>query len=84
VERSAFVRVVELGGASKAEVNTRELSIGALAREIEDVEEHGYDSTAFRVDFYVKMASPFACLILPSYKVRRWKSRKRSPMFTVG
>lgn len=56
----------DLGEAVQAEVDTRHLSIGELREEIREVEEHGYDATAYRVDLFVKIASPFACLILPA------------------
>jgi LPS export ABC transporter permease LptG/LPS export ABC transporter permease LptF len=56
----------ELGEAVPADVNTRQLSIARLRREIAEVEENGRDATPYRVDYYVKFASPFACLVLPA------------------
>lgn len=56
----------ELGDDVPAEVDTRELSVGELRREIRAVEESGYDATPYRVDFYAKLATPFACFVLPA------------------
>jgi len=73
VERSddGLVRVdgpayAQIGEAIQADVNTRHLSVGELAAEIADVEARGLDATHYRVDLFVKLASPVACLVLPA------------------
>ena len=56
----------DLGEAVPAEVDTRHLSVGELRREIREVEASGYDATVYRVDLWVKLAAPIACLVLPA------------------
>ena len=50
----------------QAEVDTRQLSIAQLQGEIEELVASGVDATPFRVDLYVKVAAPLACLVLPA------------------
>jgi len=59
-------RFAELGETLSAEVDTMHLSVAELAREIEEVEQGGYDATTFRVDYHAKLAEPFACMVLPA------------------
>jgi LPS export ABC transporter permease LptG/LPS export ABC transporter permease LptF len=59
-------RFAELGETLSAAVDTMHLSVAELAREIQEVEQGGYDATTFRVDYYAKLAEPFACLVLPA------------------
>jgi len=59
-------RFAELGETLSAEVDTMHLSVAELAREIQDVEQGGYDATTFRVDYHAKLAEPFACVVLPA------------------
>jgi LPS export ABC transporter permease LptG/LPS export ABC transporter permease LptF len=56
----------QIGEAIQADVNTRHLSVGQLREEIEQVEASGLDATHYRVDLFVKLASPVACLVLPA------------------
>jgi lipopolysaccharide export LptBFGC system permease protein LptF len=56
----------ELGEEVPAEVDTKHLSVAEILREIDEVESAGYDATAYRVDFVAKIATPFACLVLPA------------------
>ena len=56
----------EIGEAIQADVDTRHLSVGELRREIAEVEASGLDATHYRVDLFVKVASPLACLVLPA------------------
>jgi lipopolysaccharide export system permease protein len=56
----------ELGDALPANVDTMHLDVAALAAEIREVEQSGYDATAYRVDLQSKLAAPLACLILPA------------------
>jgi LPS export ABC transporter permease LptG len=66
LRRVAGEPFAELGTDLPAEVDTRELSVGELRREIRAVEASGYDATAYRVDFYAKLATPLACIVLPA------------------
>lgn len=52
--------------ADPVEVDTRQLSVAELEREVRELEESGIDATAFRVDLYIKLVKPWACLILPA------------------
>ena len=63
VEGPAFARI---GEAIQADVDTRHLSIGELRAEIAEVEASGLDATHYRVDLFVKLASPVACIVLPA------------------
>ncbi|MEE9606961.1 MAG: LptF/LptG family permease, partial [Myxococcota bacterium] len=63
VDTRPFAR---LGDVVPENVDTRHLSIEELTREIRELEENGIDPTNFRVDRYVKVATPFACLVLPA------------------
>ncbi len=56
----------QLGEALAAKVDTMHLSVGDLGREIEEVEDAGYDATVFRVDYHVRLAEPLACIVLPA------------------
>lgn len=66
VSRVRAPAYAEIGEAITADVDTRHLSVGELRREIEEVETSGLDATHYRVDLFVKLASPVACLILPA------------------
>lgn len=57
---------IQLGPAPQATVDTMQLGISELARHIRDTENSGYQATGYRVDFHVKLAAPFACLLLPA------------------
>jgi lipopolysaccharide export system permease protein len=43
---------------------TVDMNYMELKEFIRKVEEEGYDATAYRVDLYAKIASPFACIIM--------------------
>ena len=66
LRRVASDPFAELGKDLPAEVDTRELSVGELRREIRAVETSGYDATPYRVDLYAKLATPLACIVLPA------------------
>lgn len=56
-----------LGFAEAQEaVDTRHLSTAQLSHEIGELEESGVDTSAYRVDLYLKLLKPFACFILPA------------------
>ena len=59
-------RFAQLGETLSAEVDTMHLSVADLARQIEEVEQGGYDATTFRVDYHTKLAEPIACVVLPA------------------
>jgi lipopolysaccharide export system permease protein len=46
-------------------VDTRHLSVADLSSEIGSLSEAGVDATRFRVDLWMKLATPLGCLILP-------------------
>jgi len=56
----------QLGETLSAKVDTRHMSLGDVGREISELEGEGYDATAFRVDYQLKLATPIACLVLPA------------------
>ncbi len=66
LERVSPRRYAELGETLPAEVDTMHLSVAELAAEVNEVEESGYDATALRVDYHLKLADPFSCLVLPA------------------
>ena len=57
---------VRLGEAPSTIIDTMHLGTWQLARAIAETEGHGYDATKYRVDLHVKLASPLACLLLPT------------------
>jgi LPS export ABC transporter permease LptG len=63
VSAEPFVR---LGQDATVEVEGEHLSTGELRREIQGLEERGYDATPFRVDLTLKLAAPLACVLLPT------------------
>jgi len=58
--------IVHLGGGSVFELEGEHLSVQDLRREIRVLTESGLDSRTFRVDLARRLASPFACLLLPA------------------
>jgi lipopolysaccharide export system permease protein len=70
LRREAPERFARLGqGVPDEGVDTGELSIRALGGEIRELEQSGYDAAPLRVDYYAKLAAPFACLALPALVV---------------
>jgi lipopolysaccharide export system permease protein len=57
---------VQLGDAPRTHVDTMHLGVRQLAHEIRTAEENGYSTTVYQVDFHVKLAAPWACLLLPA------------------
>ena len=57
---------IMLGEAPSTTPDSMHLSTNQLAQAISDAEATGYDATTYRVDFNVKLAAPFACLLLPA------------------
>jgi len=62
-------RFAELGGRLPEEIETTELSGGELGAEIGELEQAGYDATPLRVDYYAKLSTPLACIVLPALAV---------------
>jgi lipopolysaccharide export system permease protein len=56
---------IRLGEAPTEPLDTMQLGVRELSRQIHDAEASGYDATIYRVDFHVKLAAPAACLLLP-------------------
>ena len=63
VPTSPFAR---LGDKVPESVDTRHLSVEQLRDEIREMQEYDVDATALQVDFYQRLAGPFACLVLPA------------------
>jgi lipopolysaccharide export LptBFGC system permease protein LptF len=59
-------RHAQLGEAAEAEVDTMHLPVNQIAEEARSVEADGFDATPFWVDYYVRLAEPFACIVLPA------------------
>jgi LPS export ABC transporter permease LptG len=55
----------DLGDEFSDQVDSMHLSVAALGREIGLIEADGYDTTGLRVDYHVKWAEAFACIVLP-------------------
>lgn len=66
VQAVAAPSFARLGADVPADRDPSELSISQLRREIRAVEAGGYDATPHRVDLNLKLAAPFACLVLPA------------------
>jgi lipopolysaccharide export system permease protein len=56
---------IKLGEAPTEPLDTRQIGVRELFRQIRDTEASGYDATTYQVDFHVKLAAPIACLLLP-------------------
>jgi lipopolysaccharide export system permease protein len=56
---------LQLGEAPTEALDTRQLGVRELAREIREAEVNGYNATTYRVDFHVKLAAPTLCLLMP-------------------
>ena len=57
---------VQLGETPQTSLNTLHLGVWSLAREIQNASINGYDTTIYTVDLHVKLAAPFACVLLPA------------------
>ncbi|MGE0681502.1 MAG: LptF/LptG family permease [Candidatus Binatia bacterium] len=57
---------MQLGDTPTVPLNTLYLGVWSLAREIQDADANGYDTTAYKVDLQVKLAAPVACVLLPA------------------
>jgi lipopolysaccharide export system permease protein len=56
----------QLGEDIPSDVDTRQMSMNELRSQIREIEEAGHDATALWVDYWSKLASPIACLLLPA------------------
>lgn len=56
----------QLGEAPGEPLDTMHLGVRELVREMHDAEANGYAATTYRVDFHVKLAAPFTCVLLPA------------------
>ncbi|MCS6924925.1 MAG: LptF/LptG family permease [Candidatus Binatia bacterium] len=62
VPAPSFMR---LGEADHTPADPTHLSAPQLLRFIDHAEARGYDTTMYRVDLHLRLAAPFACLLLP-------------------
>jgi len=58
-------KYANLGDALPAEVNTMLLSVGDLGRLIAETKGDNVDPRPLRVDYQMKLARPWACIVLP-------------------
>ncbi|MFT5696501.1 MAG: lipopolysaccharide export system permease protein, partial [Myxococcota bacterium] len=63
---TAPVEFAKLGKELPAKIDTMHFSIQQLTKEINEVEANDLDASALWVDYYGKLASPFACVVLPA------------------
>lgn len=56
---------IQLGDAPKETFASTHFNVWELAEKIREVDASGYDSTSYRVDWHVKLAASFACVLLP-------------------
>ncbi|MFT5442074.1 MAG: LPS export ABC transporter permease LptF/LPS export ABC transporter permease LptG [Myxococcota bacterium] len=63
---TAPVEFAKLGKELPAKIDTMHFSIQQLTKEIKEVEANDLDASALWVDYYGKLASPFACVVLPA------------------
>jgi lipopolysaccharide export system permease protein len=57
---------IELGGNDTGTADTMHLDSRSLAALIAEAQRDGYDTTRFRVDYHVRLAGAWACLVLPA------------------
>ncbi|MBW2267756.1 MAG: LptF/LptG family permease [Deltaproteobacteria bacterium] len=55
----------QLGEIVAAEVDTMHLPVHRIAEEARAIEADGFPATEFWVDYQVRLAEPFACVVLP-------------------
>jgi lipopolysaccharide export LptBFGC system permease protein LptF len=55
----------QLGETVDAEVDTMHLPVNRIAEEARAIEADGFSATEFWVAYYVRIAEPFACVVLP-------------------
>ena len=56
----------QLGETVDAEVDTMHLPVHLIANEARAIEEEGLSAKEFWVDYHVRLAEPFACVVLPA------------------
>ena len=56
---------IHLGTEPHTQLDTMHLNVRQLSRTIRDTEAGGYDATAYRVAWHMKLAAPLACVFLP-------------------
>ncbi len=56
---------VDLGDDDATVTDTMHLGAAELATLIGEAEADGFDATRFRVDYHLRLANPWACLVLP-------------------
>jgi lipopolysaccharide export system permease protein len=59
-------RHAQLGDTVYADVDTMHLPVNQIAEEARSVEADGFDATPFWVDYHVRLAEPFSCIVLPA------------------
>jgi LPS export ABC transporter permease LptG/LPS export ABC transporter permease LptF len=64
--RVAPASFAELGDSIAAEVDTGQMSVREIAREVAETEAAGFDASMLRVDYHAKLAEPLSCIVLPA------------------
>jgi lipopolysaccharide export system permease protein len=66
IARSRSQAYAKIGDDVPAEVETGDLTLRELDREIQSAEQDGYDATPLRVQAELRLAAPLACVVLPA------------------
>jgi lipopolysaccharide export system permease protein len=66
IERVSAQGYAALGDDVPAEVDSGDLPLRQLGREIRAAERDGYDATPLRVEAHLRRAAPLACVVLPA------------------
>lgn len=66
IEQTSAQTYAQLGDDLPAEVDSGDLPLRELGREIRNAERGGYDATPLRVEAHLRRASPLACVVLPA------------------
>ncbi len=77
---------VDLGEDDADATDTMHLGTRALAQLIREAQADGYDTTRFLVDYHVRLANPWACLVLPAallFLALAARSMLRSPALVM-
>ena len=66
VKRVPSRRFANLGETVRAKVDTMHFSVFELGEEIRELQADDVDTTTLEVDYFVKIAEPLACIVLPA------------------
>ncbi len=66
LERVPGARFAHLWEGVPIDVDTRNMPVGDLREEIQQLEDDDHDPTIFQVDLFTKYAAPLGCVVLPA------------------